>query len=160
MTQRELKYSIFANWGKIMYPGKWVALGKGYAKNPVKDFYWFWRGNSLKFTIIKARKHQFSDSCITNRQNESTVPRYSQWQFQKISKPLVKKIGFGDKFEAKLNLKFVWYFLMKLFTANGWHDWNFFFFCGALMGMTYFEIIITRTPVLDLKKTKMDKFWS
>jgi len=34
----ELKYSIFANWGKIVYPGKCLALRKCYAKNPVKDF--------------------------------------------------------------------------------------------------------------------------
>ena len=38
LTQRELKYSIFANWGKIVYPGKCVALGECYAKNAVKDF--------------------------------------------------------------------------------------------------------------------------
>ena len=29
---------FFANWSRIVHPGKCVALGKGYAKNPVKDF--------------------------------------------------------------------------------------------------------------------------
>ena len=36
--ERELKYSIFTNRGKILYLEKCAALGKRYAKNAVKDF--------------------------------------------------------------------------------------------------------------------------
>ena len=76
LTQRELKYSIFTNRGIIVHPGKCVALGECYPKNPAKDFDRFWRGNFwwwdninlLKTYPGKGRKTSFSGSCITNRQ--------------------------------------------------------------------------------------------
>ena len=76
MTQRELKYSIFAIPGKFVYLGKCVALRMCYAKNSVKDFDLFWQVyllwwddiSLLKFNHEKGTKHYFSGSCTINRQ--------------------------------------------------------------------------------------------
>ena len=81
--------------------------------------------------------------------NESTVPKYSHWQLQKVSKPLVNYNGFSGKFGAWLNLKFAWYYSMKLFTGIGWK--NLKFFCRTLMGITCFDIIIDLDSCFGLK---------
>ena len=70
-TQRELQYSIFANRGTIVYPGRSAALGKGYARTQWKILTYFDEetyDDETTFTMNKARKHQFSGYCITNRQ--------------------------------------------------------------------------------------------
>ena len=62
---------------------------------PLKNLPLIWQEDSNFWVLVS----------LTDK-NESTVPRYSQWQLQKISKPLVKKNGFNYKFETKVNLKF------------------------------------------------------
>ena len=149
LTQRELKYIILAIRGKFVYLGKCGALRMCYAKNPVKDFDWFWQANFWWWeNIILLNLYHENVTKNINSQvlvpltdnNESTVPKFSHWQLQKVSKPLINYNGFSDKFEAWLNLKFAWYHSMKLFTAIGWKDLK--FFCRTLMGITCFDIII------------------
>ena len=103
----------------------------------------FWMMRQLKLLSIwpwKMQENIKSQGLVSlTGRNESTVPRYSQWQLQKVTKPLVKQNSFTYKFEFDKNLKFAWYHLIMLFAALGWHNLD--LFCKTLMEITCFNII-------------------